>query len=102
MVGLCVQCGLVYTAVYIRVILKVCNYYAELGNCSDFTRRCRPVGATPALYSGAPGFVSSTRDPAVVTVFVVFLCAFISCQPHGGPGVVLASNRNEYQESSWG
>jgi hypothetical protein len=25
-----------------------------------------------------------------------------SFQPHYGPGVDLASNRNEYQESSWG
>jgi hypothetical protein len=27
---------------------------------------------------------------------------FSSFQPHYGPGVDLASNRNEYQESSWG
>jgi hypothetical protein len=27
---------------------------------------------------------------------------FSSFQPHYGPGVDSASNRNEYQESSWG
>jgi hypothetical protein len=31
-----------------------------------------------------------------------FFSIYLSFQPHYGPGVDSASNRNEYQESSWG
>jgi hypothetical protein len=39
------------------------------------------------------------RSPVQVPDKVDF---FQSFQPHYGPGVDSASNRNEYQESSWG
>jgi hypothetical protein len=39
------------------------------------------------------------RTPVQVPDKVDF---FQSFQPHYGPGVDSASNRNEYQESSWG
>jgi hypothetical protein len=33
---------------------------------------------------------------------VLFNCKVYSFQPHYDPGLDSASNRNEYQESSWG
>jgi hypothetical protein len=38
------------------------------------------------------------RVPMKSLVFLIGL----SIQPHYGPGVISASNRNEYQGSSWG
>jgi hypothetical protein len=35
-------------------------------------------------------------------IIIIIIMPAISYQPHYGPGVDSASNRNEYQESSWG
>jgi hypothetical protein len=44
---------------------------------------------------------TSRKVASLIPDEVIVFLFYLILQPHYGPGVDLASNRNEYQESSW-
>jgi hypothetical protein len=76
-----------------RDVIKTCDFIVFISGLFRYVTR--PTVLVEALCYKPEGRRFESRMRSIFSIYLTF-------QPHYGPGVDSASNRNEYQESSWG
>jgi hypothetical protein len=80
-------------------VQKVENHCFTVGSAPTGRHGTGPRADSEIKIIGVPSLLWTSKDSRNAQIYEHFNFVF---QPHYGPGVDSASNRNEYQESSWG